>query len=77
MVLMCRIQLLISYPSKLSTGNIPMSNSVVQFIGDVKNDTNDPDLSASDFDFTENVLTTLKSVFGIHSFRPNQVRRSH
>jgi len=60
-----------------STGNVSTSTKGGRFIGDVQNDQNDPNLQKDNFDFSAKVASTLKTVFGIRNFRPNQVKLAH
>ena len=43
------------------------------FVGDTKNDGNEPALQRKDYHFSEKMFQTLKNAFGIHNFRPNQL----
>ena len=49
-------------------------NGVGMFVGETKNDGTDPQLSRNDYDFSDGLKRCLRERFGIHQFRPNQVR---
>jgi hypothetical protein len=55
----------------LISGNV--FNNDGKFIGNIRNDGKDATLLSTNFDFSPKVFSTLKSKFGIHNFRPNQV----
>ena len=48
-------------------------NGVGMFVGETKNDGTDPQLSRTDYDFSDGLKRCLRERFGIHQFRPNQV----
>ena len=48
-------------------------NNEGKFIGNIRNDGKDATLLATNFEFSQKVFSTLRSKFGIHNFRPNQV----
>ncbi len=45
-----------------------------RFIGDTRNDGNDSALSRRDYAFSSQLFNALRSRFGIHAFRPNQLQ---
>ena len=49
-------------------------NNEGRFVGETKNDGTDPHLMRRDLDFSSKVFNTLRSKFGIHNFRPNQLQ---
>lgn len=64
-----------NFPAETSLGGKATEafNNEGRFVGETKNDGTDPDLLRRDFDFSPDLFNTLRTKFGIHKFRPNQL----
>ncbi|XP_014233989.1 Bloom syndrome protein homolog isoform X1 [Trichogramma pretiosum] len=58
--------------NKEAVSNICAAQTV-SFIGNVKDDGNDPNFNNFDFPHSRNLLHLFKNKFGLHQFRPNQL----
>ena len=62
----------VNYTKKLYQEKCDDINSEGKFIGEARNDGNDPELNRESYEFSPRVRKVLKETFGLRTFRPNQ-----